>query len=83
MVLLSAMKKYGEELRVGQMQLSILDFLESYNQNMPKDFPLASVVLLKKFKDAQPALFKNGDLWSLDQHRKKLIDWLPRNNRAS
>ena len=83
MVVLLVMKKYGKELRIGQVQLSLLNFLESYNQNMPKDFPLASVTLLKKFKDAQPALFKNGDLWSLDQHRKKLIDWLPRNNSAS
>jgi len=74
------MKKYGEELRIGQRQTSLLDFLESYNKNMPKGFPLATALLLKKFKDAQPGLFKNGDLWSLDQHRKKLIDWLPRNN---
>ena len=74
------MKKYGEELRIGQRQTSLLDFLESYNKNMPKGFPLATALLLKKFKGAQPGLFKNGDLWSLDQHRKKLIDWLPRNN---
>jgi len=80
--MISVMKKYGEELKIGQMQLALVDFLASYNKNMPPGFPLATVPLLKKFKDAQPGLFKNGDLWSLDQHRKKLIDWLPRNNGA-
>jgi len=83
MVSLPVMKKYGEEMRIGEMQISLLDFLESYNKNMPKSFPTATVALLKKFKDAQPALFKNGDMWSLNQHRKKLIDWLPRNNNIS
>lgn len=72
-------------MRVGQMQISLLEFLESYNRNIPKNsknFPQASVALLKKFKDAHSMLFKNGDFWSLDQHRKKVIDWLPRNNNV-
>lgn len=72
--------KYKEELKISQMQISLLDFLKSYNQNIPTGFPQASVALLKKFKDMHSMLFKNGDLWSLDRHRKKLIDWLPRNN---
>ena len=73
------MRKYGEEMKIGQMQISLLDFLESYNKNMPKSFPLVSIELLKKFKEAHSTLFKNGDLWSLEQHRKKVMDWLPRN----
>jgi len=77
------MKKYSEELKIGQMQITLSDFLESYNKNIPKGFPLATVPLLKKFKDEHSMLFKNGDLWSLDQHRKKIIDWLPRNSDAS
>ncbi|MDO8572637.1 MAG: hypothetical protein Q7S11_02580 [bacterium] len=47
---------------------------------MPEGFPRASTALLKKFQSAHAMLFKNGDLWSLEQHRKKLMDWLPRNS---
>jgi len=72
------MKRYDKDLKISQAQISLEEFLESYNKNMPASFPRASVVLLKKFKEAHEMLFKNGDLWSLDQHRKKLIDWLPR-----
>ncbi|MEK9201800.1 MAG: hypothetical protein AAB944_02405 [Patescibacteria group bacterium] len=75
--------KYGEELKASQMQISLSDFLKFYNQNIPAGFPQASVSLLKKFKDAHSMLFKHGNLWSLDQHRKKLIDWLPRNSDVS
>jgi hypothetical protein len=75
--------KYAEELKVSQMQISLLDFLKSYNENIPDNFPHATVMLLEKFKDLHRMLFKHGDLWSLDQHRKKLIDWLPMNNNAS
>lgn len=64
---------------VGELQISILDFLKSYNQNLPANFPLASVSLLNKFKDSHANLFTHGDLWSLDRHRKRIIDWLPRN----
>lgn len=63
------------------MDLSIIRvpltaFLESYNKNIPASFPRASVAILKKFQSIYPALFKHGDMWSLAQHRKKVIDWL-------
>ncbi|OHA01501.1 MAG: hypothetical protein A3C12_01870 [Candidatus Sungbacteria bacterium RIFCSPHIGHO2_02_FULL_49_20] len=77
------MKKYREELAANQMQVSLSDFLESYNKNMPADFPRASVALLNKFKDTHSTLFRHGDLWSVDLHRKRLIDWMPRYGDAS
>ena len=70
------MKKNREELEISQMQITLLAFLESYNQNIPASFPRASIAILKKFQDAHPMLFKNGDTWSTGQHRKILIDWL-------
>lgn len=73
------MKKYEKELLESQSQISLSDFLASYNKNMPEGFPRASVPLLKKFQAAHSMLFKNGNLWSLEQHRKKFMDWLPRN----
>lgn len=59
--------------------ISEAEFLESYNKNMPSIFPRVTGALLKKFKSEHSALFTHGELWSLDQHRKKIMDWLPRN----
>lgn len=59
--------------------ISEAEFLASYNKNMPSSFPQITKELLKKFKTEHPALFTHGELWSLDQHRKKIMDWLPRN----
>jgi hypothetical protein len=77
------MKKYPETPKVSEMQISQSDFLKSYNQNIPTAYPHASTALLIKFKEAHSVLFKHGDLWSLDLHRKKLMDWLPRNSATS
>lgn len=63
--------------------ISEAEFLESYNKNMPKGFPHVTVAILQKFKEAHMPLFTHGDLWSLDQHRKKLIDWLPHNGEPT
>lgn len=73
------MKKSHEEIErieISQTKTSLLEFLRSYNKNIPESFPRVSVPILKKFKAMHPTLFKDGDTWSVDQHRKKLIDWL-------
>jgi hypothetical protein len=69
-------RKEKEAIELSQMQITLSAFLESYNQNIPANFPRASVTILKKFQITHPMLFKNGDMWSIAQHRKKLIDWL-------
>ena len=51
-------------------------FLESYNQTIPEHFPHASIKSLKQFQITHPILFKEGGAWSLDKHRKRLMDWL-------
>jgi len=66
-----------------ELLVSLPDFLKSYNKTIPAGFPRASTALLKKFKDSHATLFKHGDLWSLDEHRKKIIDWLPQLNLSS
>lgn len=73
------MKKYEKDLQTSQEQLTMGVFLESFNKNMPDSFPRATTQLLKRFKDSHEALFKDSNTWSLDVHRKKLIDWLPGN----
>lgn len=60
--------------------IPVSEFLESYNKNMPTGWPRATSALLQKFRVEHSALFTHGDMWSLDQHRKKLMDWLPRNS---
>jgi hypothetical protein len=70
------MKRKNEAQEQNQLRIPLLAFLESYNQNIPKGFLHASVSLLKEFQSSHPVLFKDGDVWSMAQHRKKLIDWL-------
>ena len=56
---------------------SLTDFLALYNKGLPRGFPRASRPLLERYKRSFSFQFKADGLWSLDQHRKKLMDWLP------
>lgn len=73
------MKASSKKPNPSETQTSLSDFLKSYNETIPQGFPRASETLLKKYKDEHTAFFKNGELWSLDLHRKKIMDWLPQN----
>jgi len=64
-----------EEFDFNQAQVSLAIFLEFYNKNIPMGFSRASVATLTKFRDTHPTLFKHGDMWSVAQHRKRVIDW--------
>jgi len=70
------MSKYTNNLKENQIHTTSIEFLKSYNENIPTGYTRASSAHLKEFKEEHPSLFKQGDLWSLDQHRKKLMDWL-------
>lgn len=71
--------KKPPEIKTNELHISQGEFLKSYNQNMPLAFPRATTPLLNRFREAHAVLFKNGDMWCLDIHRKKVMDWLPRN----
>ena len=58
-------------------QITIAEFMKSYNSNLPERFSKMTVELLQKFKATHMSFFKNGDLWSLEQHRKRILDWMP------
>jgi len=73
------MKKNLSEPKLYEIPLTVAEFLTSFNQNMPENFTQASLTSLLKFKKEHESLFRNGDSWSLDQHRKKVMDWLPQN----
>lgn len=52
------------------------DFIQYYNQHIPEAFPRVSEKILEQFRSAYPALFNGKDEWTIDKHRKKLVDWL-------
>lgn len=55
-------------------------FMDSYNGSIPLGFPRATLDTLEQFQTVHPLLFKNGDSWSIDKHRKRLMDWLISNH---
>ena len=69
--------KRNRDLEINQVSTTLPVFMETYNKSIPDGFPVVSVSILKKFQALHPILFKNGDEWSIDKHRKKLMDWLP------
>lgn len=64
-------------LELNQIRTSLLDFMKSYNKSIPVGFPHASAKMLKSFQILHPALFKHNDEWSIDKHRKRVMDWIP------
>ena len=66
-----------------EKSLSFGDFLRSYNEDLPSQFPHATLALLREFRKAHATLFKSDGSWSLDQHRKKVMDWLTSRTRVS
>lgn len=76
------MRTKNIELERNQVKTSISDFLESYNKSVPVSFPRASLKVLKQFQILHPILFKHGDEWSIDRHRKRVMDWIPSHNEA-
>jgi hypothetical protein len=66
-----------------EKSLSFGEFLKAYNEKLPTAFPPATQPLLKEFRKAHASLFKADNTWSLDQHRKKVMDWLTSRARVS
>ena len=66
-----------KNLELNQIKTPLLAFMESYNKSIPVSFPHVSVKILKNFQALHPILFKHSTEWSIDKHRKRLMDWLP------
>lgn len=73
------MKKSPGKIIPNEVPLSADQFLESFNANMPAGYPHVTTQILEKFKQAHPNLFKDANTWTLDLHRKRMIEWLPQN----
>lgn len=59
-----------------ERSLPISAFIKLYNEKLPEQFTRASLPLMREFRKLHSTLFKDGGHWSLDQHRKKVMDWL-------
>ncbi|MEK7151785.1 MAG: hypothetical protein AAB784_03715 [Patescibacteria group bacterium] len=68
--------KDKENKEINETPVTLAVFLEAYNKNIPEGFPRATPATLRKFQEEHPTLFKRKDMWSIDRHRKRLIDWL-------
>lgn len=75
------MKTLIKKFDPSEILLSLGEFLRSYNTNIPEGFPKASAALLEKYKSEHSSFFKHKDQWSLAEHRKKIMDWLPLNSQ--
>jgi hypothetical protein len=83
MVLYKYVKTLIKKFDPSEILLSLAEFLHSYNNNLPESFPKASTSLLLKYKGEHKAFFKHADQWSLAEHRKKVMDWLPLNSEKA
>ena len=61
------------------MSMTEREFMDNFNQNMPAGYPHVTSAILARFKANHLPLFKGSGAWSLDQHRKRMIEWLPQN----
>jgi len=64
----------GPEINFTGKSLAV--FVQYYNQNIPAQSPKASVEALERFKADHAELFKDSNEWTIDKHRKKVMDWL-------
>jgi hypothetical protein len=60
-----------------ERRLSLAEFLAAYNEGLPTQFPRASRTLLEAYQRNYPGQFVRAGDWSLGEHRKKVMDWLP------
>lgn len=71
------MKRIDLDRERSEKKLTLKEFLASYNQDLPPGYPRASAAYLADFIGTHPELFKEKNVWSLDKHRKRVMDWLP------
>ena len=70
------MRRKKDNTEVTRVMTTAAVFMEAYNKSIPFGFPQVSIKALKEFQTVHPALFRHGNEWSVDRHRKRLMDWL-------
>ena len=74
---------YKQEQEVNFVGTTLEVFVQYYNQNIPAAFPRATKEALAEFQTTHPALFDESKLWTIDKHRRRLMDWLPSYHEAA
>lgn len=72
------MKYTDTEKEYSECRRTTSEFLVLYNNSLPPAFPRATLELLREFRKVYPNYFKETGAWSLGEHRKRFMDWLPR-----
>ncbi|MEK7630795.1 MAG: hypothetical protein AAB417_02110 [Patescibacteria group bacterium] len=70
-------KRRDYVLEGNQEMTTLMVFLDAYNKSIPTGFPKVTLENLKDFQKLHPMLFKDKNEWSIEKHRKRLMDWLP------
>lgn len=65
---------------LNEARTPLLAFMNEYNRNLPQGYPSASLKALETFRNLHPLLFRGADSWSIDKHRKRVMDWLSSHN---
>ncbi|MFA5022848.1 MAG: hypothetical protein WC385_02445 [Candidatus Paceibacterota bacterium] len=68
---------YKKEQEINFAEMTLVQFANYYNKNIPASFPRATKEALEEFKIAHAGLFDAKGLWTIDKHRRRLMDWLP------
>lgn len=68
---------YKKEQEVNFVGMTVDEFIHYYNQSTPLAMPRATKEALKEFKTTHASLFDEGGLWTIDKHRRRVMDWLP------
>lgn len=74
---------YKQEQEVNFAVMTLDDFIDYYNQNIPASFPRATKEALQEFQATHATLFDDSKLWTIDKHRRRLMDWLPSYHEAA
>ncbi len=70
-------KKIDLQKEENQKVTPLMVFMDSYNKSIPPEYPVASVKKLENFRETHLLLFKGEEnQWSVDKHRKRVMDWL-------
>jgi hypothetical protein len=76
-------ENYKLALEVNFAEMTLEGFAEYYNKNIPASFPRATKEALKQFQTTFPNLFAESKTWTIDKHRRRLMDWLPSYHEAT
>ena len=70
------MKRKSFESEANIAKTAMEPFIVAYNKTIPVGFPRATPEALEQFRVTHTILFKGKSGWSVDKHRKRVMDWL-------